>query len=197
MDPVVLRSWWVYVLRGVVALAIGLAALAWPGLTMLGLVGLFAAFALLGGAASVAGALQERRREEYWWLVLLIGLVGIGAGVIAVLHPQLTALVLVLIIAANAIVTGVLEISLAVRLRREISGEWLLGLVGLLSIAFGVLVFLFPTAGVLAMIWLFSFYATVTGALLIALGWRVRSLSRGIHRAHVSRGPDRRNGLPA
>jgi uncharacterized membrane protein HdeD (DUF308 family) len=195
MNPAVLNSWWIFVVRGVIALVFGLAAFFWPGFTLLSLVGLFAAFAILGGASWIIGAIRQRRTDYYWWLVLLTGIVSVAAGIMTLVHPELTAVVLVLIIGANAIVTGVLELALAVRLRREISSEWLLGLSGFLAIAFGSMVFLYPTAGVLAIVWLFSFYATVTGALLLALGLRVRALTRGASRAHVARGADRRRRM--
>jgi uncharacterized membrane protein HdeD (DUF308 family) len=129
-------------------------------------------------------------------MMLLTGLVGVAAGLMTIFHPGLTGLVLVLLIGANAIVTGVLEVSLAVRLRRVITGEWLLAVSGVLAIVFGVLLFLFPAAGALAIVWLFSFYATLSGLLLIALAVRVHSLGRtAAGRVHLGRAPDRRHGF--
>lgn len=116
--------------------------------------------------------------QKLWWLILLLGLVSIGAGVIAILHPGITALFLVLVMGANALITGVLEIVAAIRLRKEIRGEWLLILTGIVSIAIGALVFLFPGAGALALVWLISFYAAFTGALLLALAFRARSWAK-------------------
>ena len=168
------RNWWTFALRGVVAIVFGVLALAWPAITLLGLVALFAAFALINGAASAVGALQNRGGDEHWWLGLLLGLVSLGAGMIAIFSPALTALVLVLLMGANAIATGVLDIALAIRLRRAIRGEWVLFLAGLVSIVFGVLVFLFPGAGALALVWLISVYAIATGVLLLAAAWRLR-----------------------
>jgi uncharacterized membrane protein HdeD (DUF308 family) len=168
------RTWWMFALRGVIAVLFGAVALVWPGITLIWLVALFAAFALIGGGASVVGALQNRRSDEHWWLALLLGLVSIGAGVIAIIHPDLTALVLVLLMGANAIATGILDIALAIRLRKQIRGEWILGLAGLVSIVFGVLVFLFPAAGALALIWLISVYAIASGILLLVAAWQLR-----------------------
>jgi uncharacterized membrane protein HdeD (DUF308 family) len=168
------RNWWMFALRGAIAVAFGVLALAWPGMTLLWLVALFAAFALIGGVASAVGAVRNRRGDEHWWLALLLGLVSIGAGVIAIIHPGLTALVLVLLMGANAIATGVLDIAIAIRLRKLIRGEWLLILAGLVSIVFGVLVFLFPAAGALALVWLISAYAIASGILLFIVGWRLR-----------------------
>src|SRR6266513_673086 len=155
------RSWWMFAWRGAVA-------------------ALFAAFALLGGgAALIAGIKNRKSGDEDWWLALLLGLVGLAAGVIAILHPNLTALVLVLWMGANAIVTGILDIAMAIRLRKVIRGEWLLILTGIVAIAFGVLVFLFPAAGALALVWLISFYAILTGVLLLALAWLIRKRAQG------------------
>jgi uncharacterized membrane protein HdeD (DUF308 family) len=117
---------------------------------------------------------QHRKTNEDWWLLLLLGLVSIGAGVIAIVQPSVTALVLVLLMAANALVTGVLDIVMAVRLRKVMRDEWMLVLSGAASIVFGIAVFLFPTAGALALVWLISLYAVVTGVLLLAVAFRVR-----------------------
>jgi uncharacterized membrane protein HdeD (DUF308 family) len=144
---------------------------------LLWLVALFAAYALLGGGVSLVAAIKNRK-EDGWWLLLILSLVSLGAGVIAILHPALTALVLVLMMGANAIITGVLEIVIAIRQHKVIQREWLLILAGLVSIAFGVLVFLFPGAGALAMVWLISLYAIVTGILLLGAAWQTRKHSQ-------------------
>jgi uncharacterized membrane protein HdeD (DUF308 family) len=105
----------------------------------------------------------------------------------------LTALVLVLLIGANALITGMLDIVAAIRLRRSIRGEWLLVLNGVASVVFGVLIFLFPAAGAVAVVWLISFYALITGALLLALGLRMRAMTRARVGAEDRRiTPDRR-----
>lgn len=185
MNESLLRSWWILALRGVIGILFGVLALLWPGLTLLALVSLFAAYALLTGAISIFGAIRNRNRDDEWWLLLLMGLVGVGAGVLALIHPSLTTLVLVLVIAANALVTGVLDIAAAIRLRKAMHGEWLLILNGVASIIFGVLAFLFPTAGALALVWMISLYAIVTGVLLLAVSFRLRA------RAHTEV-PERR-----
>lgn len=187
------QPWWVPALRGAVAIVFGALALMWPGITLLSLIALFAAYALLTGTASVYGAIRNKKRDDTWWLPLLLGLVGIGAGVIAVIHPGLTALVLVLLIGANALVSGVLDIAMAIRLRKIIKGEWLLALSGLMSVIFGALVFLFPGAGALALIWLISLYAFLTGALLLGLAFRLRGTAKTGFRGEERRStPDRR-----
>ena len=191
MNDILSRSWWMLSLRGAIAIAFGVLALFWPGLTLLGLVALFAAYALLGGAVAVIAAAKHRNREDDWWIPLLLGLVSLGAGIVTLIHPALTALVLVLLIGANALVAGTLDIIAAIRLRRTMRNEWLLVLNGIASVVFGMLVFLFPQAGVLAVVWLISLYALVTGVLLLALGFRMRASGRpaGVERRVT---PDRR-----
>ena len=174
MDDLLSRAWWMLALRGVLALLFGILAFMWPGLTLLWLVALFAVYALISGVVSIIGAVQNRRSDREWWLILLLGLISLGAGVIAILRPGMTALVLVLIMGANALVTGVLDIVVAIRLRKSIRNEWLLVLAGLASVVFGILVFLFPLAGALALVWLISAQAIVIGILLLALAFRAR-----------------------
>jgi uncharacterized membrane protein HdeD (DUF308 family) len=178
MHELLSRSWWMLALLGVIAFLFAFLALVWPGLTLLSLVALFAAYTLLGGVAWVSGAIRHRRTDEDWWLILMLGLVSIGAGVIAVVHPALTALALVLLMGAYALLIGILEIVVAIRLRKVIRGEWLMILTGLVSIVFGILVFLSPGAGALALVWLVSLHAALTGALLLALAFRARRWQR-------------------
>jgi len=167
-------SWRVLALRGAAALIFGVLALVWPGITLLLLVALFAAYALVSGGAALVGAIRNRDADRQWWIVLLLGSASLAAGALAILLPGLTALALVLLMGANAVVNGVLEIVWAVRLRHRIQGEWLLGLAGLLSIVFGVFVLLFPGAGALAMVWLIAVYAIAIGILLLAAGLKLR-----------------------
>ena len=178
MEDLISRTWWVLALQGACALAFGILALLWPDITLLWLVALFAAYALIAGVITVVGVVRNRRREDYWWLLLLLGLSSIAAGVIAVLHPDLTALVLVLLMGANALVNGVLHIALAIQLRKVIRGEWLMVAAGIVSIVFGILVFLFPGAGALALVWLISAYAILIGILLLAVALRARALAK-------------------
>lgn len=195
MNNFYLRSWWVPALRGIFAILFGVLALAWPGLTLLTLVGLFAVFALLCGIASVVGAIGHRKIDDGWWLPLLLGLVSIGAAIVAVANPVLTTLVLVMVIAANALVAGVLDIVAAVRLRKDVSGEWLLALSGIAEVVFAALVFLYPLAGAVALVWMVSVYAIVTGVLLLALAIRARTLvsrPRGAPSVERRTLPDRR-----
>lgn len=168
------RYWWALVLRGITAIAFGVLAFAWPGITLQVLVLFFGAYALIDGILSLAAALRGRGHTENWGLFLLQGLLGVGLGVLTWLAPEATAVAILLYIAAWALVTGVLEIVAAIRLRREIEGEFWLALGGLLSIIFAMLVLAFPLAGALGLIWLIGGYAIAFGILLVALGLRVR-----------------------
>ena len=187
MKELFMRSWWMLALRGAIAILFGILALLWPGLTLLFLVAMFAAFAVLSGAVAIVGAVKHRDSDKGWWLILLLGLISIGAGVIAIFYPGITALALVLVMGANALITGVLDIAIAIRLRKVVRREWLLVLAGVTSIVFGALVFMFPGAGALALVWLISFYAVFTGTLLLALAFRVRAwASRAENVANLS-----------
>lgn len=175
MKELLMRSWWMLALRGTIAVVFGILALLWPGLTLLLLVAMFAAYAVLGGAVSVVAAVKNRKSDNGWWLILLLGLISIVAGVIAIFYPALTALALVLIMGANALITGVLDIAVGIRLRNAVRGAWLLFLAGIAAIVFGVFVFIAPGAGALALVWLVSFYAIFTGTVLIAFAFRART----------------------
>ena len=175
MKELLARSWWMLALEGLVALLFGVLALLWPGLTLLWLVALFAAYAVLSGAAAIYGAAKNRTHDKGWWLFLLFGLVSVAAGILAFFYPAITALALVLLMGANALITGVLEIAVAIRLRKSVTNEWLMVLAGVVSVAFGIFVLAFPGAGALALVWLSSLYAVVSGVLLLSLAFRVRT----------------------
>lgn len=166
------RYWWALVLRGVLAIAFGLMAFAWPGLTLAVLVILIGAWLVADGIFTVVHAFRSEQRK---WQHVLYAAIGIVVGAYMLLNPGLGALALLYVIAFWSILKGVLELSLAVRLRREIDHEWLLGLAGLLSLAFGVLLVLLPVTGALAVVWIIGLYAVAFGACLIALGFKLRS----------------------
>lgn len=168
------RNWWALILRGLVAVLFGLAAIVLPGLTIEVLVLFFGVYAFVDGVFAVVAAFNHRDTHDRWWVLLLEGIVGILVGIIALLRPGLTVLAVLYFVAAWGILTGVLEIVAAFRLRRELEGEWLLGASGVLSILFGLLVGVFPGAAALVLIWLVAAYAIFFGALLITLGLRVQ-----------------------
>jgi len=175
------RNWWVLAARGALAVLFGLLALIWPGITVLALVLLFGAYALVDGVMALYTALFDRGRlggRGAGWLVLE-GVAGVLAAIGAIVWPGITALVLLYLIAAWALVTGVAEIVAAIRLRREIEGEWLLILTGALSIMFGLLAFVFPGAGALAVVWLIATYAIAFGVVMVILAFRLRRHGAG------------------
>jgi uncharacterized membrane protein HdeD (DUF308 family) len=170
-----LRKWWVLLLRGLVAIAFG--ALIWfqPGISLIALVLLFGAYAMVDGILGVWTAIAEHKEYEHWVLLLIWGLLGVGVGVLTFVVPGLTALALLFYIAIWAVATGVLEIVAAIYLRKEIKDEWWLILAGLASVVFGVLLMVRPAAGALAVLWLIGTYAIIFGVLLIMLAFKVRT----------------------
>lgn len=169
------KRWWLLLLRGVAAIVFGVLAFIWPGVTLFTLVILYGAFALIDGILSLAAAFASRSETvPRWWLVLT-GILGIAAGLIAMFWPGITALVLIIFIGAWAIVRGVMEIIAAIQLRKEIEGEWLLVLAGVLSVLFGLGVLIFPGTGALALIWLIAIYAVAIGIVMIVLALRLRA----------------------
>ena len=169
------RSWWVLMLRGLCALLLGVATLVRPGMTLIALIVVFGAYAFLDGLLAVVGAVRAADNQQRpAGPLLLEGLIGIAAGVMTFVWPGLIAGALVYLIAAWAILTGVMEIVIAVGPRRASGGGWLLVL-GLLSVVFGLYVAFAPVAGALAMLWLIGAYGLCFGALLLALGFRLRS----------------------
>jgi uncharacterized membrane protein HdeD (DUF308 family) len=170
------RHWWVPVIRGVVAVLFGIMAFVYPGLTVAVLVLLFGAWILVDGVFRVIGAIGHRASDKEWGFDLIIGIMGIIIGFLTFHAPRITALALIIYIAAWALMIGATEIALAIKLRREIKGEWFLILMGLLSIVFAVMLLWNPLPGALALVWLIGSYAIVFGMLAIILGFRLRSL---------------------
>jgi uncharacterized membrane protein HdeD (DUF308 family) len=174
------RNWWSLVIRGFLGIAVGILAFLWPGITLLALVFLFAGYALVDGVVSLTGAMHAVAAHERWGALLLEGIFGIAVAVITALWPGITALSLVFVIAAWAIITGIAEIAAAIRLRRHVSGEWLLVLGGIASVIFGVLIAVVPLAGALVIAWWFGAYALVFGTILVVLGFRLRTWDRSL-----------------
>jgi uncharacterized membrane protein HdeD (DUF308 family) len=168
------RYWWMTLIRGIIAILFGVMLFAWPQISLLSLVLVFGAFAFADGVVGVVTAVGGRREHESWWVLLLAGLAGIGVGVLTFLNPGVTALVLLFYIAIWAIATGLLEIVAAVRLRKEIEGEFWLGLAGLATIVFGILLVARPQVGALAVLWLIGGYAVAFGVMLLLLAFEAR-----------------------
>jgi uncharacterized membrane protein HdeD (DUF308 family) len=178
LTTILSRNWWVLLLRGLIAIAFGVLTWFQPGISLAALVLLFGAYAMADGILGVWTAIAGRKEHEHWGVLLLGGLVGIGVGILTFLAPGVTVLLLLFYIAVWAIATGVLEIVAAIRLRKEIRGEWRLILGGLASIVFGVILMVQPGAGALALLWLIATYAIVFGVLLVMLAFRVRAFGR-------------------
>jgi len=173
-------NWWSVLIRGLLAIIVGIVALAMPGITVVALVFVFAAYAFVDGVLSLIGAVRAVSSHERWGSLLIEGIAGIAAGGVTILWPAITALALVYVIAAWAIVTGIFEIAAAMKLRRHISGEWLLALSGILSVIFGVLIMVAPIAGALVIAIWFGAYELVFGALLAALAFRLRAWGKAV-----------------
>jgi uncharacterized membrane protein HdeD (DUF308 family) len=174
MASVLARNWWALALRGVLAILFGLAAFVVPGITLTTLVLFFGAYVLVDGIFTIIAGVRSYGERQRWWVLILEGIAGILLGVLTFLNPGLTAVVLLYFIAAWAILTGVLEIIAAIRLRKEIEGEWALALSGVLSLLFGVLLIISPLVGLLTITFLIGAYALLFGIFLIVLAFRLR-----------------------
>jgi uncharacterized membrane protein HdeD (DUF308 family) len=169
------RNWWVVLLRGIAGILFGLATFFAPGISLTALVLLFGAFAFVDGLLALVSAIRRRGSTDRWWVLVLQGLAGIAVGIATAVWPDITALALVYLIAAWALVTGGLEIAAAIRLRKVITREWLLALAGIASVALGIVLILFPRPGALALVLWIGAYALVSGVLLTVLAFRLRS----------------------
>ena len=173
------NNWWVFVLRGIAGILFGILTFLMPGMALLTLILLFAAYSLVDGIFNIIAAFRKTGTDQQpWWALLISGILGIVAGVIAVLLPPVAAMALLYLIAAWAVVTGILSIVAAIRLRKQIEGEWLMILTGILSIAFGVLLAMFPGPGALAVVLWIGAYMFVMGIMLVVLGFRLRSVAQ-------------------
>jgi uncharacterized membrane protein HdeD (DUF308 family) len=168
-------NWWLLALRGLVAVLFGMLAFMWPGATLITLVWLFGAFALVNGVLSLVLATKAPKGYPKVGSLILGGLLGILAGLLAFVMPGITALGLLILIAAWAIVTGIMELVAAVRLRKIINNEWLLVLAGIASVVFGILLLFQPAAGALVLIWWIGAWALLSGILLMILAFRMRN----------------------
>jgi uncharacterized membrane protein HdeD (DUF308 family) len=172
------RNWGWIALRGVLAILFGIIAVASPGSAFAALVILFGAYAFVDGIFALVALLRGAGKDRFWVLVLE-AIVGIGIGVLTVARPAATALALLYYVGIWAILTGILEVVAAIRLRKEITGEFWLGLAGVLSIAFGVLLFATPEAAALALTLWIGAYAIVFGVMLLLLAFRLRRFAEG------------------
>ena len=171
------RSWWAFVLQGVLAIAVGVAAFVVPGPTLAAFIAVFAVYAFVTGAFEIVAGLSMAGGPK--WSLVVAGVIGIAVGVIAVVSPGSTAVAVTLLVAIYSIASGVARLSAAYLIGR-MSQVWLLALSGIVSIAFGVLLIAQPNTGVLAVLWLIGYYAILAGVLAIAFGIRLRGLGKDV-----------------
>ena len=173
------RGWWVLAVRGGLAVLFGILAILVPGAALTALVTLFGAYALVDGIFALLTAARFTHTDERWSLLVIEGVVGVIVGIVSFAHPATTALLLAYLVAAWAILTGILEIAAALRLRRVIAGEWALGALGIVSVLLGVGMLAAPRAGLAAIVWMIGVYALIFGLGLLSLAWRLRRMNIG------------------
>ncbi|HLV98194.1 MAG TPA: HdeD family acid-resistance protein [Ktedonobacterales bacterium] len=176
------RTKWSLILRGILAIIFGIVVWVWPHITLLVLIAMFGIFAVISGIFALGAAFQAFRAHHGWWLLALSGVLCIAAGIVALVWPRETALILLFVIAIWAIVTGIVEIAAAFTPGRTAVDEWLMVLGGILSIIFGILLFIFPRVGLLALVWLIGIYAILYGISLITSAFAIGGLQRSMRR---------------
>jgi uncharacterized membrane protein HdeD (DUF308 family) len=178
------RFWWVFLLRGLLAIAFGVVAFTDPGITLAALVIFFGAYALVDGAFIIGATLANWRHIENHWLPMLQGILGVFVGVLTFRLPAVTALGLLIYIAAWSLATGALEIVAAIELRKVMKGEMWLLLSGICSVIFAMILMLNPFAAAIGLLWLIAVWAVVFGVLLIGLSFKLLRHSGALHQSH-------------
>jgi uncharacterized membrane protein HdeD (DUF308 family) len=173
MNNVLVKNWWALALRGVAAVIFGIIAFALPGVTLTVLVLFFAAYLLVDGVFALIAGLKAAERHERWGALALEGILDLVAGAAVVMWPGLTLVVFIYMAAFWALVTGIALLVAAFRLRKQ-HGEWTMILAGILSIAWGILVAVFPIAGILVWAWWIGAYALIFGIAMLILAFRLR-----------------------
>jgi uncharacterized membrane protein HdeD (DUF308 family) len=173
------RKWPLLLARGVAAVLFGVLAMAVPGVALLSLILVWGIYVIADGAFSLWAAATGEVSEgaSRWWLAV-VGGAGIAAGIMAWVWPDVTALTLIVLVASWAILTGAMQVVGALKLRKEIEGEWLLGLSGVLSIALGVILLTQPGGGSVAIVWALGAFGVLSGAVQIALALRMRRIAK-------------------
>jgi uncharacterized membrane protein HdeD (DUF308 family) len=179
MLQVMARNWWMLAFRGFVAVLFGIAVFLSPSIVLATMVLLWGVYVLIDGVAAIFSGFRGRNENQHWWMVVVEGVLGVLAGIATFIWPEITALIVLYIIAAWAILTGVMELMAALQLRKVIQGEFWLALSGIGSIIYGIVLFLFPGAGILTLLWLVGIYSVAFGFVLIILSLRLRGLASG------------------
>ena len=178
MLAVLARNWWLIAIRGIAAIAFGVVAFLWPGVTVVVLIALFGAYALIDGISLLASLVRgDREARRHAWAVGVMGVLGVLAAVVTFLVPGLTALSLVYVVGFWSIAVGVFQVLAAIRLRQEMEGELWLALGGIVAVLFGAYIVAFPGAGLLSLIWLVGAWAVIFGIAHLVLAWRLRELA--------------------
>jgi uncharacterized membrane protein HdeD (DUF308 family) len=173
MDIVKQEPWWSLLLRGIFIIILGVVAFVWPAITVLVLVFLFGAFALVDGIFAVVVSLSQRKTIPQWGLVLAGGIAGIVVGILLFVWPLISAVVILYLIAAWLVVTGIIRIVTGIRGRKETAMGLPLTL-GIISVCFGAAIFLIPLAMLLAMLWIIAAFAIIIGIFLLVDAVQVR-----------------------
>ncbi len=180
------RNWWHFAVRGVLAILFGILALAWPKSAIAALVLMFGAFVLMDGIVALVSGIQLRKYFKYWWALLLEGLTGIVIAVMTFIWPNIAALVLLYFIATWAILTGIFEIVAAIEFRNVIPGEWATFLSGLLSVVLGIMVFVYPSAIAVGLMWAVALYAIAFGTMELIFAFRLNGLGREFKKSNAA-----------
>ncbi len=180
------KNWWLFLVRGLFAIVFGVLAFIRPAQVGLALVLMFGVYALLDGIFTTVAGVEFRPIFTHWWVVVLEGVVGIVVGMLTFIWPGPAAHFLLYLIATWAVVTGILEIFAAIRFRLFIPGEWAMILAGVLSILFGAMLFVFPSAGLVGMVWTIGVYAISFGFTQFVFASHLHDLNKLIK---VSRAP--------
>ncbi len=181
MLDILTRKWWAVALRGILAIVFGIVALVFPGVTLLSLALVFGAYAFVSGVFAIVAGIEHRGREAVWYV--LDGILGIAVGIATFFFPGITAQALVFLIGLWAILTGIFEVVAGFEL--PVERDWLLVIAGIASIIFGVLLFINPVSGGLAIAWLIGIYALVFGVTMLVFGIRLRGM-RGKLATHAA-----------
>lgn len=170
------RLWWVLVLQGILGIAFGVLAILFPDVALVTIAYIFAIWAIVSGLSHLGEGMRVAEVRGRSWPFAVIGVISVLAGVLAVIVPGITILGLVLLLGAWLVVQGVIEVYTAYRIRREVTGEWILALVGIVRTVIGLVILALPVVGAFLTVTLLAVYAIVAGVTALTLGWRLRGL---------------------
>jgi uncharacterized membrane protein HdeD (DUF308 family) len=180
------RNWWTLALRGLAAVVFGVLTLAWPGISLRVMIALFGAFALVNGVMAVAASYEAHKRHLHWGSLLAVGILDLIAGAVTWFWPGLTALALLYVVVAWALVTGILTIGASIEFHDGIPHAWLLALTGVLSVVLAVVLAMDPRSGILSLVLVVGIYAIVGGISELIFAFHVRGLQKNVRKT-VSR----------